>query len=75
MQDKEAESIRDLIGIEEILENESKYPFRIEFEPITILPEKSWNKKGVYTQGLQFYHGVNPIYDKLKIDKIIEELR
>lgn len=66
---------KDLIWPDEIKDNELKYPFRIEFEPISILSENLWFKKGVRTQGLQFYHGINPISDKDKLDKVMSELK
>ena len=66
---------KELIWLDEINENELKYPFRIEFEPIKILPEKLWIRKGVSTHGLQFYHGINPISDKEKLTKVMEELK
>lgn len=65
---------KDLIWPDEVQDNELKYPFRIEFEPTSILPGNMWTKKGVLTQGLQFYHGINPITDKEKLDNVIKQL-
>ncbi len=63
-----------LLWPDEIREKNIKYPLKIYFENILVLPEKSWSE-GLRSFGLIVQHGINPIYEREKLEKLLITLK
>ena len=54
----------------EFLQDAVKYPLRIEFRDVRVLPEEQWYLKGVEAGGIVHIGGLNPLETALAVDTI-----
>lgn len=71
---KELVEENSLLWPDEVNENNVKYPLRINLNDLNILSEENWNK-GIKPFGLEIRHGINPINNKDKFAKTIENVK
>jgi hypothetical protein len=62
---------------DEIAAGKVKYPLRVEFEPVKILPGENWEVKRVLISHLGniYFHGVNPLTDKELFQTLVNTVK
>lgn len=68
---------KSLLWPDEIREGKAKYPYRIKFRIMSVLGEVDWKTRRLPLKHLNviYYRGLNAIYDKNIVKKMIEMMR
>jgi len=64
---------KELYWQDEIAESRVKYPYRIEFAPVALLDQKTWEAKsvGIVHLGPIYYRGINQIFEQELVNKLV----